>query len=280
MTKFCRQMIFLIQTIFRENLEGEKMNDDDNFDSEILKIRARIISGESSARAEVEAAFAKFRETENLHALLEILPDSAFAKADAIDAQIKKLREYFAQQNPAREIIEINEGAETDSGLPSTDAIGQILHRGDFHLDPVTNLLLFTAQRKELWDKKIAPILALDGIVLASRNWWSTLAYQGYAQGVSRKLIENMTREFLPARYIRPDKSVILTIDDETRVLRTTSRSADVANDTFDSRENDFFAKANAGYFQIAKEFGVEVVDAGGTIDGVFAGILAGLKLK
>ena len=194
--------------------------------------------------------------------------------------QIKKLREYFAQQNPAREIIEINEGAETDSGLPSTDAIGQILHRGDFHLDPVTNLLLFTAQRKELWDKKIAPILALDGIVLASRNWWSTLAYQGYAQGVSRKLIENMTREFLPARYIRPDKSVILTIDDETRVLRTTSRSADVANDTFDSRENDFFAKANAGYFQIAKEFGVEVVDAGGTIDGVFAGILAGLKLK
>ena len=60
--------------------------------SKILEIRSRIISGESSARAEVEKSLTTAKEKEDLHTLLEILSDYALTRADEIDAKIAKLR--------------------------------------------------------------------------------------------------------------------------------------------------------------------------------------------
>ena len=74
--------------------------------SEILKIRSRIISGESSARKEIEESLNAARENEDLHALLEILPDYALEKADEIDAKIAKIRAEISDQSELeKEII-------------------------------------------------------------------------------------------------------------------------------------------------------------------------------
>ena len=74
--------------------------------SEILKIRSRIISGKSSARAEVEKSLTTAKEKEDLHALLEILPDYALTRADEIDAKIAKLRtKIFDGKELEKEII-------------------------------------------------------------------------------------------------------------------------------------------------------------------------------
>ena len=61
--------------------------------SEIIKIRSQIISGASTARAEVEKALAKFRDNADLHPLTEILPDYALARADEIDRKIQEIRD-------------------------------------------------------------------------------------------------------------------------------------------------------------------------------------------
>lgn len=58
--------------------------------SHIQSIVDRIRRGESSARAEVEKAFKRAEEKEEYHALLSILRERALARADDIDARIKK----------------------------------------------------------------------------------------------------------------------------------------------------------------------------------------------
>lgn len=58
--------------------------------SEIKKIVNAVKSGKSSARAEVEKSINLAKESENLHALLELLEDYALDRADEIDARIAK----------------------------------------------------------------------------------------------------------------------------------------------------------------------------------------------
>ncbi len=55
----------------------------------IAEIRERILSGENSARAEVEAALERAEQTSGYHALLSLTKDRALERADAIDLQIK-----------------------------------------------------------------------------------------------------------------------------------------------------------------------------------------------
>lgn len=59
-------------------------------ESEINKIVARIKSGESTARMEVEKSIAAAKANADLHALLELLEDDALLRADEIDNRIAK----------------------------------------------------------------------------------------------------------------------------------------------------------------------------------------------
>ncbi|MBI4829083.1 MAG: dTMP kinase, partial [Nitrospinae bacterium] len=56
-------------------------------------------------------------------------------------------------------------------------------------LDPLTELLLFSAARRELVTQIIAPALAEGRVVLCDRYADSTRAYQGHGRGVDRDLI-------------------------------------------------------------------------------------------
>jgi len=181
--------------------------------------------------------------------------------------QAELLAKYLREQG--REVVSVSEGAKTDSGLAATDDINRITHIRDYALEPATNLLLFTAAWVELWNKQIAPALAAGKVVVQARNWWSALAFQHFGQGVPRQEIENLTRRFLPERYVSPDKAIILTLDDTERVRRMSLRDEDIARDTFDSKKASFFSKVNHGYGQIARDFNVPIVDANGTIDEI-----------
>lgn len=55
----------------------------------INEIRDRILSGESTARAEVEAAFLRAEQASGYHALLSLNKERAFERADEIDLRIK-----------------------------------------------------------------------------------------------------------------------------------------------------------------------------------------------
>jgi dTMP kinase len=190
--------------------------------------------------------------------------------------QVNLLAEYF--RGLGREVLILNEGAREDSGLLATDQIDAVIKTRDFNLDPLTNVMLFTAQRRELWTKLAEPMLARNGIVISSRNWWSTLAYQHYGQGVKRDVIERITRMTMPERYVKPDLGVILVLDDDERRKRTTSRDDKHLSDTFESQANEFQKRVNDGYLEIAEGLEIPVIDASGTIDKIHESITKQLR--
>jgi dTMP kinase len=152
-----------------------------------------------------------------------------------------------------------------------------ILTRG-YKLEPMTNVLLFTAARVELWRKIAEPVLKRNGIVVSARNFWSTIAYQGYGEGISRSKIIRLTHDALPDRYCHPDKGFILTVPDKIRLERQGVRGK--ATETFEAKPDAFQQKVNAAYPKIAKEFNIPIIDASGTIEEVFEKIINSLRLS
>ena len=122
----------------------------------------------------------------------------------------------------------------------------------------------------------LLPVLKDGGIVISARNYWSTLAYQGYGEGVSRSKIIRITKDLLPERYVHPDYGFILTVPDKVRYERQKGRGK--AEETFEKKPNEFQQKVNAAYPKIAHEFGVKILDASGTIEEIFAEIKSYLK--
>ena len=187
--------------------------------------------------------------------------------------QVELLKKHFESQGKKVATLD-----EPDGDLPQAhDLHDMILTRG-YNLEPFTNVLLFTAARLELWKKIAEPILKDNGIVISARNYWSTLAYQGYGEGVSRSKIIRITKELLPDKYVHPDFGFILTVPDKVRLERQQNRGK--ATETFEAKPNTFQQKVNAAYPHIAKDFGLTLIDASGTIDEVFEKIINSLRLS
>ena len=174
--------------------------------------------------------------------------------------QVEMLAQYFREQG--REVVTIHE---PDGDLPSASALRKLIKTKSYHLQPKTNILLFTAARLELWKKLAEPCLKRDGIVISARNWYSTLAYQGYGQKLSLKLIKLTTQRYLPKRYLNPDHVVILTLEDDTRRARQSARALNVATDTFESKPNDFQERVTRSYLRIARDLQIPTLDASPT---------------
>ena len=182
--------------------------------------------------------------------------------------QAKLLKEHF--ENGGKEVVVLEE---PDGDLPQAhDLHDMILTRG-YNLEPLTNVLLFTAARVELWKKIAEPVLRRNGIVISARNYWSTIAYQGYGEGVSRNKIIRITKDLLPDKYFNPDYGFILVVPDEIRLARQENRGK--ATETFEKRTDDFQQKVNSAYPKIAKDFNLTIIDASSPIEDVFKKIIS-----
>ena len=178
--------------------------------------------------------------------------------------QAELFADYFRTQG--KPVLTLHE---PDGELPQAhDLHDRILIKGkDYHLAPLTNVVLFTAARLELWHKLAEPILKQGGVVISARNWWSTLAYKGYGEGVSRSKIIRLTKEMLPKPYVEPDKSVILTLPDQVRAEREKARGK--ALETFEIKGSDFQQRVNNAYKKIAHDLNIPILAATGSIEEV-----------
>ena len=111
--------------------------------------------------------------------------------------QVEMLAEYLRKQG--KEVVTMHE---PDGELESAHELRRIIKDKTYNLEPMTHVLLFTAARQELWRKLAEPVLKRGGFVVSARNWWSTLAYQGYGQGISRSRIIRITKEAMPGRQL------------------------------------------------------------------------------
>lgn len=155
-------------------------------------------------------------------------------------------------------------------GPPISALLRDIIKNGALERDAWTNVMLFTASRRVSWLQHIQPALESGQFVLAARNWYSTIVYQGYGQGVSLDAIEDYTRDNVSPLYLEPDLSLILSLGDaSTRYERINKRGELDNPDTFESMPDDFQDRVNRGYEEFARRRQISVVDASRSIDEV-----------
>lgn len=165
-----------------------------------------------------------------------------------------------------REVIRVDEpdSAKDINGeelAPISSEIGRIVRNGNLGRVALVDFFLFHAQRIANWRQASEPALAEGIDVISARNYWSTLAYQGYGSGVDVDRITEITRLDLGERYTTPDFSYILDIQDEKeRQRRIGSRGPLQHPDNFESKGDSFQEKVIGGYRTIGKELGVEII--------------------
>jgi len=188
--------------------------------------------------------------------------------------QVDLLAKHFREGG--QEVVQVNE----PGGLLSGDLMRILVKNKEFGLDGISNLLIFTANRRELWEKIIAPALKAGKIVICDRNWWSTVVYQHFGQGVKRELIEEIVTNCLPERYVKPDYGCIMALDEKERLKRLKHRLGTANKDAFESQADEFQTRVAAGYEEIAELYKIPVIDASPVPEVIHKNLLLGLGAK
>ncbi len=193
------------------------------------------------------------------------------------DTQAALLKEYYESQG--KKVITYAE-----SGTASKDEfiaeIARLNYGSKQDIDHRTRVMLYLVNRYEQWRKLAEPALKNNDIVITTRNWFSTLVYEGYGGGVSRSLIIKLHKLIMPEPYFHPDKIFLLTINEKEQQKRLgtqTDKKWDRKKEVWKSKGESFQQKINKAYLKIAKEYDVTTIDASGTIEEVFNLIISKL---
>lgn len=142
-------------------------------------------------------------------------------------------------------------------GTPQAEKIRDVLVRRETGaLEPLTEVLLFSAARHEHIVHKIRPALERGQTVICDRFIDSTRAMQGAGMGMDRQVIESLYA--MISGGLAPDLTVILDIDPAVGLGRSTKRlqalspEAGGAEDRFERMSLAFHQKLRQGFLDIA----------------------------
>lgn len=177
-----------------------------------------------------------------------------------------------------REVILLRE----PGGTPLGERVRQILLNGETRaLSPWAELFLYEACRAELVKEVIAPALREGKTVVCDRFTDSTLAYQGYARGLSIDEVEAANRA--AAAGLAPDVTFLIDCPVETGLKRAWSRIESKGGDREDRFEKEavaFHEAVRKGYLDIASREPerLRIVDGTGEIASIHAKICGIIK--
>ncbi len=155
-------------------------------------------------------------------------------------------------------------------GTSIGEAVRQIL-LGGLDRSMETNLDLFTISRRELVAQKIGPLTLAGVNVIGDRNWISSVAYQGFGEGMELEKIIDKSRDAMGDFFI-PDGVVILETSIETVAERIGRRST--AKDHFETKDKEFFTRVLSGYRWVAANFKIPILDAEQTVEKVHQDVI------
>jgi len=178
--------------------------------------------------------------------------------------QLELLEKYLIELG--HEVLVIQE----PGGDPLSDKLRDIIKDGSLPRDPWTNVILFTASRRAAWLQSIKPALEAGKWVVAARNYISTIAYQGYGEGVDVQKIIDYTRDNVDEAYMSADQVIILTLEDEkARDSRIVDRLPERDLDTFESKPEAFQQAMQEGYVKFAAQQGITTINANQPIETI-----------
>ncbi len=189
--------------------------------------------------------------------------------------QIQRVAHWLREQG--RDCVVTKE----PGGTPISDRIRAIvLDSATVGLDAWTEVLLYSASRRQHVVEKIKPALQRGETVLCDRYTDATIAYQGYGRLIELGRLETLNAWATDG--LTPDLTLLYDIDEQTGLDRAHARNAGMAIDEgrFEAEDLHFHRRVREGYLAIAKADPRRfvVIDAHGTIDEVFERTLTVLK--
>jgi dTMP kinase len=153
------------------------------------------------------------------------------------------------------DVVHTAEPGGTDIGLK----IRKLLLEPNNHMDALTELLLYYASRAQHVQEVINPAMRENKIVITDRFTDSTVAYQGYARGLSMDIIQSLNDIVLSD--LTPDMTFLLDMDVREGLRR--NRDA-MKEDRFELETVAFHERVRQGFHEIAeKEPGrIKIIDA------------------
>lgn len=191
--------------------------------------------------------------------------------------QIKLFADYLAREGISYLLTREPGGSE------GAEEIRSLLLKGSVDKwDKMTEMLLFTAARRDHLVKKIWPAMDKGITVVSDRFADSTKAYQGCGYGSDEKTLQTVEDLYhMIAGDFKPDLTFILDIDPKIGVMRSQKR---VGNDEqrFEDMDLSFHRNLREGFLQIAKSDPQRciVVNADQTIENVHKEIVKGFVEK
>ncbi len=187
--------------------------------------------------------------------------------------QIKLFAEYLAREGIPYSLTR------EPGGSDGAEEIRSLLLKGTVDKwDKMTEMLLFTAARRDHLVKKIWPEINRGITVVSDRFADSTKAYQGCGYGSDEKTMQTVENLYhMIAGDFKPDLTFILDIDPKIGVMRSQKRAGN-NEQRFEDMDLSFHENLRAGFLQIAKSDPQRcvVVNADQTIENVHRDIVKG----
>ena len=136
-------------------------------------------------------------------------------------------------------------------GSPGAEEIRALVLQGDpDRWSAETELLLFTAARRDHLERTIAPALARGATVICDRFADSTRMYQGLSRGDLRAAVDQLHELMIG---VEPD--LTLLIDMEPRAALTRAKARATAEERFEDFGLDLQVRMREGFLSLAREF-------------------------
>jgi len=165
-------------------------------------------------------------------------------------------------------------------GTPLADEIRALLLHSSSVIDPVAEVFLFAASRRQNTTEIIQPALGRGDVVLCDRYADSTLAYQGF--GRVNDLDRLRMLNDWATNALRPDVTLLFDLPEETGLRRAKSRNAVADQDEgrFEAEDLRFHRRVREGFLSlaVAEPQRFATVDANADADEVFTRMLATLR--
>ena len=157
-------------------------------------------------------------------------------------------------------------------GSVGAELIRKLLVEGDPNRwSPETEMLLFTAARRDHFEKTIRPALERGKIVISDRFADSTRVYQGATRGDLRALVDQLHQ--LMIGY-EPDLTLIIDVDPQESLARGLARGS--GEDRFEDFGLDFQKKLRQGFLKLGNDFDkrCKIIDGTRSVEDISSEIL------
>ncbi|NQY60559.1 dTMP kinase [Cognatishimia sp.] len=134
-----------------------------------------------------------------------------------------------------------------------------------------TEILLFTAARRDHMERTILPALEAGKIVLCDRFADSTRMYQGLSRGDLRDLVDQLHSLMIGRE---PDLTVLIDMDPGTGLARAKGRQT--SEERFEDFGQELQNKMRAGFLDLSREYAdrYRIIDGDQSMNDVAADVL------